>query len=384
MTRTRNRSRVGQEGFVRRVAFGEPYGEYTEDHTYFTEMCVDVNNSPGIDHPFYLEKFENHLSPLDGKVTNHIWFNGSEVSSFQPGTVPGMSKSHLSVNNGIIAADFAAVRSRTNPSRPVVTPLTLIQDVVDLPKMLKDAGKLMKKGTKGLTAKEIANQNLGIQFGWLPLVDDAKKLLNLQNHAIRRSGELNKLYSKSGLKRRLSLGSDEAEGTTKEVPYWADGFVGACYRDLQQYTRSRKWGTIRWKPTSPPPYHDSDASRNRKAMELVAGLSSEGTIEGLWDVMPWTWLLDWFTGAGDYLTQFSNTVPAQSEHVNVMRETVTSTNFIPSKTILNASYIKGGEGFTSWTTKERSQSSSVILSALPFLSVRRLSILGSLFIQRFK
>nr|UJQ85624.1 MAG: putative maturation protein [Leviviridae sp.] len=363
---------------------GTDYGTFTADHTYRSEMCVDENTTPGTDHPFYLEKFEDNLSPLDGVVTNHIWFNGSSVNGFRPGSVPGTTKQHLLVDNGIVAADFARVRSRSNPSRPVVTPLTLIQDVVELPKMLKDVGRLLKKGTKAVSAKELANQNLAVQFGWMPLVDDAKKLLNLQSYAIKRSREWNKLYSGSGLKRRLSLDSAHAESTIKEVPYWSDGFVGSCYRDLQKYTSSRKWGTIRWKPTSPPPYHESEADRNRRAMRVVAGMTGEGLAEGLWDVMPWTWLLDWFTGMGDYLGQNSNTVPARSERVNVMRQTVTSTNFIPSKTVLNATYITGGEGHTVWTTKERSQNSSVIITAAPFLSVRRLSILGSLFVQRFK
>jgi len=89
----------------------------------------------------------------------------------------------------------ATILSRTNPSRPVVVPFTLVQDLVEIPRMLKDVGRLIKTPRKALNPVDQANQFLGAKFGWLPLIDDAHKLLHLQQYIHARVGELKRLYS---------------------------------------------------------------------------------------------------------------------------------------------------------------------------------------------
>jgi hypothetical protein len=285
--------------------------------------------------------------------------------------------------DSISSQDFDTLKARTNPSRPVVTPLTLIQDLVDIPRQLKDVGRLLKKGTKGLNLKEISNQNLGIQFGWLPLIDDAKNLLDLQLHIAKRSMEIDRLYQKSGLKRRIQLSENSIEATQTNLTLVGDSASGSVFADAIRHQVTTKWGTVRWVPTAlPPGVTESDIRSIRSVRRIVSGLTPDGLLKGAWDVIPWTWLTDWFVDVGSYMGAHSNFVPATASHCCVMRKTETAT------------YIKPLPSTSAWvsfepcscyvTTKERNVVSAPFAVSIPFVGIRRLSILSSLFVQRFK
>ncbi|UJQ84960.1 MAG: putative maturation protein [Alehxovirus nemoriscola] len=385
MSRTRTRNVQHSTGTYVMGILGNPVDSWHDNTLVYDERCVDVADSPGVDHPFNLSRFEiDSLEPLNGTLGTGFWAGSQYIDYYPPGFNNSYASQHLTVNNDINAGDFVTLLARTNPSRPVITPLTLIQDVVDIPRQLKGVGRLLKGGSESLNAKELANQNLGIQFGWLPLIQDVKDLLNLQSHIDRRSNELNRLYSATGIKRRIGLGSSNASDTQKNIYLSSEG-SGWVVADLHRYTGSTKWGTVRWLPTSRPPYHPKTAELNRQARKIVSGFTSEGLTKGVWDLVPWTWLIDWFAPVGDYLLQHSNTVPAHAVHVNVMRKTITSTQFRRIQPYINdASWATGGNGVTTYTTLERSQSSSSPPTSLPFIGLKRLSILTSLFIQRFK
>ena len=384
MTRHRTRSANAIGGYSRIFLFGNLVSDTPSNTLYTSEDCYDVDDDPGSDHSFLLSRWDaSGLRPLDGSPPEPAW-NGTLVQNYwPPGGPNSYSRQHLSMNNAINATDFVTLLARTNPSRPLVTPLELAQDVIDIPKMLKDAGRLLSKKPMNLTAKDIANQNLGIQFGWLPLVQDVKNLLDLQSHIHRRAEEIHRLYSSQGLKRRIRLGQDHAEQRLNDQ-IWYSELPGNAFVDLHKFTTSVKWGTVRWKPTSLPPFQPDAMGLNRQARNILLGASQEGVTQGLWNVLPWTWLIDWFLPVGDFLLQHSNTVPAVPVHMNVMRTTISETQATRTFRSGDAAWLQGGDGSMKFTTLERSQSSSALPSSLPFVGLKRLSILSSLFIQRFK
>jgi len=350
------------------------------------ERCDDTADSPGVDHPFALVRKEievgvNGVEPFSGSSTSG-WDSGSEYSAFLPdisGVLVHLDIPHLALTIN----DYNAVLARTNPSRPMLTPLTTLQDLKDLPGMLKDTGRLLKqvgKG-KGLSVKDIANQNLATQFGWLPLIDDVRKLLDLQTHIDRRSKELKRLYSAKGLKRRINLDTGSAEQVNPRVLVHS-GVTMASYKNVSYNTRGRKWGTVRWKPLTHPPVADDTEARNKLARKLLLGLTQEGLYKGAWDVLPWTWLTDWFVNVGDFMLAHSNTVPAVASNVCIMLQQDTTIGF--SRHADSTPWTTGGDGVAYYRTKNRYNGALAPLASIPFIGAGRLSILGSLFIQRFK
>jgi len=298
--------------------------------------------------------------------------------------------SHLAL---VLPTDDAAVTdaiARTNPSRPSLIPLEYLQDLKDIPKLLRDVERIRnRKLALNLTPKELANQNLLFQFGLLPLIDDVQRLLHFQHYANKRLEELNKLYSPLGLRRSIRVGKASNHMTRSNVTTGLGYATVSCKRET--ITRGEKWVTVRWKPTVIPAWSKSDEGRIRKAREVASGLTPEGISQGLWELLPWSFIVDWFTNLGDFAILHSNTVPAQSGSYNVMQHTLTTDTYRVdsfANTVFSAgaaAAIRGGGGTVTLETKRRACPTHVSLSAfLPFLGDNRLSILGSLFVQRFK
>lgn len=279
---------------------------------------------------------------------------------------------------------FLDVIARTNPSRPGITPLELLQDLIDLPKMLRDAGNLIGRPKSGMSSKEVANHYLCAQFGWVPLIDDLKQLLDFQNNVLKRTNELKRLYAAGGLRRRIAFKDDHQSGKG-EYRYSMPG--AGCYvvANYNIDVIRRSWATIRWKPVNPPDHTPSDVYMNTVARQAVSGLTVEGMAKGLWQVLPWTWLIGWFTNVGKYALLYSNTVPASHSEACFMSE---SRRIYVANGVASIGLLKNGvvhTGAASTTEKTRIVSGSVTPGfSMPFLDMFRLSILGALFTQRLK
>lgn len=381
MALTRTRSRVTQleSGSIVSTYLGSPAGNTHTDFKIKTDYCQDVSHDKGNDHPLKIEHLDaSDLSPITGTVVNGGWTG--VVTNYYP--FPSTVMSHISSPTDSVSGLGLELLVRTNPSRPVVTPLTLIQDLVDIPKQLRDVGRLIRTPKRLLSAREIANQNLAIQFGWLPLIKDVQDLIKLQKHIHRRMGEIERLYSGRGLYRRVDFGDGGSEATTKTTVL-SSSSTKTYVSKIQRFTYVEKWGTVRWKPLYVPRYHRTDAEIIKEIGRVCSGMTAEGLFQGAWDLIPWTWLIDWFSNASDFLKAYSNTIPAYPSHACIMRKRTTVGNF--SKDPSSTCPLGGGEGLATLITKERFLGNSLLLNvSIPFISNRRLSILGSLFIQRFR
>jgi hypothetical protein len=346
------------------------------------ETCNDVVGERDSDNPFFLEFYsQEDVKPIHGHRFDGSIFDGSGYTSWHA-DVSGWAAKHepTDFSDDPNDSDWAHVTASTNPSRPVVTPLTLLQDIVDLPKDLKSLGDLLKKPKKLMSVKELANANLLAQFGFLPLVDDVRSLLDFQSIANKRAGELQRLYDKGGLKRRKNLGTSSNTWEDKGLTI-VSGQAGYWTGDFKRSTTAKRWATVRWKPTTLPKYDPKSPAFNKYARRIVGGMTSEGTIKGLWEIIPWSWLIDWFGNAGDFLLLNSNTVPAEAGQINVMTQITTSTQVVRTA---SDGWVRDGDGTAVYTTKRRDPRPASGFGHLPHLGADALSILSSLFIQRLK
>jgi len=283
-----------------------------------------------------------------------------------------------------VGQEVTKLLARTNPSRPEVNPLTLGQDIIDIPKQLKGIGDLLAKGAKGKGPdfiKDGTDQFFSNIFGWAPLIEDVKKLLEFQSTVHKRAQELNRLYDRRGLKRRLRLGTYGAESTS--AAHIATSYPACIVQGkLQRFTKVTRWGTVRWRPNVRPRYRPGERELNRQARRIVAGLSVEGMTQGAWDLIPWTWVFDWFADIGSFMKITSNAIPATAMNINIMTHTETWTHFTP--TFRSTGFV-GGTGSIWFETKERSPNPYPSpQTSIKFLSGRQLSILGALALQRAK
>jgi hypothetical protein len=235
----------------------------------------------------------------------------------------------------------------------------------DLPKLVRLAGRGLAK---------LAGGNLSVQFGWLPLIKDLGTLLDFASHYDKKSKEIAKLVSKGGLRRNVTLATRSATMASASVE------IQSGWSVIQQRSYSGKlWGSVRWKPSLSPTsnYYRDPALAFRAAL----GLGIE--IATVWEALPWSWLIDYFTSIGDYLAAHRNVVPATATHICIMRMDVTSVIYPATNWSwgTDGGWNSYSSGSSTRITKTRTIGGTPTLTAnLPFLDGRRLSILASLFV----
>jgi hypothetical protein len=267
------------------------------------------------------------------------------------------------------------LKMRTNPSRPVVSLPQFVAELKDLPGLLRGLGR--DYFTKA------AKTNMNYQFGIAPLVGDLFKMTTLADHASKRSNELHRLFSQGGLRRKIPLYKETLTRDWGTVTFhdWRYG-IPAHYRGVYTLEVS---GWAKWLPdgsTLPP---TTEEEYLQLAHNVCQGLNSRGDLfaltnllPDLWELYPWSWLVDWFTNIGDFLSTMRNTVGADCVDIQLMDTHVYRLTFKPDLSSYTHGNVRCDRGAVDVVRKHRTRATPGLSAQLPFLSARQLSILGSL------
>jgi hypothetical protein len=300
-------------------------------------------------------------------------------------------------STGVIAT---AALARSNPSKPYVSMPNLAYEMKDLPGMIRDIGRIKlyrnraqrerRYGAenKTMSLRDIANHSLAAQMGWVPLISDLRKLLDFQAQTDRKITDLENLFVKNqGLRRTVGKPTKDRKGGTR-APLWSftettesevslSAVLGALKSRKTKTTSTVKWASVRWTSTARPSLQYSDKQLARLARSLVLGTNVNP--KAIWDAIPWTWLVGWFTNLDDYVSAHSNVIPVKASTPLVMTHSRTEVTYARTDSI---SEISGGTGSKIYETKLRLFGSGTASATFPFLGARQLSILGALAIQR--
>jgi hypothetical protein len=306
-------------------------------------------------------------------IMNHIWSNeGSEWVYEYHNAVLWNNITHLDLTPVIpqfvwdidYLATLAAARS--NPSRPEVSIPQFVGELKDLPKAI------YRQGKKGIEWAK--SDSLGVRFGILPMISDVLKLMNFKDKVAKRDNEFERLQSGKGLKRRIKLATAK-----RRVPLGAPNCLpssGPNGFTAEKITEFEVWASVRWKPGGVPMLHPPGSDeRSAFIKATLHGTSERNDIysyaRDVWEIVPWSWMVDWFANCGDYLDANRNQDTAQMEEVWVMRKQ--STRVVTQGNL--------GNYVSSLVTKERYRG-YVSLSVNPRpLSPDQVAILGGLAVK---
>jgi hypothetical protein len=181
------------------------------------------------------------------------------------------------------------------PTKPAFNALNAFYEMREFPSMLRQ--RFLDNHLHA-----IPNYWLALKFGWEPLLSDLRKCYDFQTTAqkklawlLQRNGKPTR--TKTILKEESELW-DGGWDYTRQYP----GFVTQFYADTPYATyRStlfdRVWASARWRfwlPDTPPDYGWSNP-----VVQKLFGLYPSPS--QLWNSLPWTWLIDWFSSVGDIL-----------------------------------------------------------------------------------
>jgi len=346
---------------------GVPISGSGTRHNYKSEECWDWVR-PKSDHKIYPLEILNYeekggLLNKDGTQGNHSVFQNYVPAVYTWGNFPHHSDGSMPGNPSDTQVAVNAA-SRTNPSRPYVDVPNLVFELGDIAQLLKDSGKnLLKKG---------AHYNLSYQFGIAPIVSDFVKLLNFAEMLQKRMEEIKRLTSDRGLRRTTEHGTYSASGVyTKTLQSQGVFRSGAFFANTKQVVRAH----CRWLPSIT---FQHLAAKDVEWLVKRAMHGLEFNLHTVWESLPWTWMIDYFSSVGQYLKTKRNIIPCYLDGVAVMRHTTTQYEF--------AGYKEADFEFDRSTVLRESKSRKRVVVAaeahVPFLTANQLGILASLLITR--
>lgn len=266
------------------------------------------------------------------------------------------------------SAEYALeILARTNISRPYVDVPVFLFEMAELPLLVKKAGADM--------IKNHASDWLWLNFGLAPIIRDAQKLVKFTETVHKRIEEFERLKGPTGLRRTIDLDSLTNTVSNNIV---MNSFMVYVERQCETIAKREIRGHARYVP-------GVDFSKiNQREMVALAKRAVLGiTVDPstLWEAMPWSWLVDWFTNMSEFLKAHRNLIPATCIGTWLMRHTTCDSRTEPWSSTehrLDATHV----------TKERKEryyvSSSLPTLHLEFLTPSQWGILTSLAIVKGK
>lgn len=382
------------------------------------EECADELHKP-LNHPSILPKG----GPLDLRsvvIKNPYASGGTDVDfrygsvgwvwsgNFICGKIPSGSSLIVPGSSALEAASYGPQAwNKFRPGRPSVNMGVFLGELRDLPRMLKDTCSRLKDLHKGLRetfgknwkslphelvakrgGKQLAQDYLSYQFGWAPFVSDLRKAYEL-HQKIDRS--LNEIRSNNGRVRRrggvlVNTSNTVVESNSTDYGAFYPTLPTQMYAAAPRYVRTRTeakriWfkGAFRyWIPDMGTPQWE------RRTTRLLYGLTLNAEVA--WNLIPWSWLADWFGNIGDNIASLDN---GWADNLTAKYAYVMAHDSIVTHHTATAVF-SGGGSMSCDTTVEYHSKSRVVASPYGFdvsfdsLNGRRLAILAALGITRLR
>jgi len=161
--------------------------------------------------------------------------------------------------------------------------------------------------------RSLGSEYLNVVFGWKPFVNDLRKMYNLWQTIDKRIAQLVRENGKS-INRRATLEQDtstvDGDPDSYPLPYvWVTGGPSGVFPFIpghstwsgQRTTTTKVWYAANYRYYVP----DIGSSQwDRRARLALFGALP--TPELLYEVLPWSWLVDWFSNVGDVISNMSS------------------------------------------------------------------------------
>lgn len=386
------------------------------------QECDDVvGNSKG-DNPFYLINNERYTPVLNGRQV----INGKLVREFTDYPIgyhdlnpenpiyPGWEDQNLVAWANLLA-------SKTNPSRASTNMLQVIGELRDIPGLWSSWKDLAEQAFSFARFKPLrnwtsvpklwrrkyylrnlpsyirmyglwlmratANANLSWKFAFAPMYNDLCGMLTFANSVDKRFQLLKKLDEGKYLNRGFTLHTDQHTEVQPNKTVHSQGALITADRTIKRYLKI--WGTIRYTRTWDVVWPETKANAREfyltSGPKLVKGQNVWGALEAWWELIPWSWLSDWFADVGGFIDTHNNSMPMSADGICIMQNISQTTTY---SNISKPAWVDISGSFSEYEVhKIRTPVGKEVLYLpplpfLPILSSGQWSILGSLAIQQ--
>lgn len=282
---------------------------------------------------------EKRLGTYIGAQSLNFKYIGSFYCDVRPATV--FSSPYSIGDDNVIWQDWGEACvygptgwNRFRPGRPSASLAQFIAELRDLPRMLRTTAKFfsdlwrsMGGSRTSFSPKSVADHWLNTQFGWLPFISDLKKMYKTYKSLDTILSQLIRDNNR-WIRRRGTVKKDESyeiwrsQSTTAHFPIlttylYQPGGTGS--HQIWQRKSQNIWFEGSFKYYIPK---IGSVTWRESAIRQIYGL--EITPSLVWELIPWSWLVDWFTNVGDVISNLCVPGPVEnlvSNYAYVMGDT---------------------------------------------------------------
>lgn len=237
----------------------------------------------------------------DVVISNHIG-PCARVSATNVGLLKTTMRTDLL---NLMGSNAAKLASEISPRKRMFSLAYSVGELKDLPRSLEAAMRTLIKARrfamdreKTPEAKLAAAEFLSLEFGWKQMYKDAVRFMDLPERLARK---INFLKRRHGKLTTLRLNRTFEPIVVASPPSFTHTLLtGEIQKDLKtEALISRELRVVVRTLIDFPQLEVPEVRRNFIAEHIGAGLP---TPEDMYNLMPWTWLFDWFTGLGDFVS----------------------------------------------------------------------------------
>lgn len=292
----------------------------------------------------------------------------------------------------------------TNPNVPDVNLPSFWAELKDLPSLFKGWGDkwLSKANWNSILANvnrmkgalsDAARAHLMYRWAIRPMLSDIWKIFQWQTSVAKRMEWLVDLTTGDKvLRRKAPIRNNTAQDAPTTVGLKSAGATISGRRTVQYF--EKVWCVVNWKlDTSkidlsrvlPLTFFELDPDWIN-VHRMSYGITTYGALQALWEIMPWSWFVDWFLHIDTVMNATNNTIPVTHGDICVMRTTSAKANVVPITTSPDYDWVQiTGSHQQSEVRKQRLIVSPILPfapSMLPVFTTGQWSILGSLGVLR--
>lgn len=214
------------------------------------------------------------------------------------------------------------ILSKTNPFRAEFSVPLAIWELLDLSSLFRFAGATF--------AGFAAGSYLNYRFGWVQFVQDLKTLSGLVDVILHRVQEFESLGKHGGLRRHVRLYSKTVTEESDPVIHSSLGLYAKGH--LTGIYKVRVSGFCRWRPTKDFRVQLTKADKLKLALGSVLDLKGELSPATFWNMIPFSWLVDYFYAIGDFLEASEGVGLIQPFDLSIGRVYRASEELVPTTT----------------------------------------------------
>lgn len=372
------------------------YGPTADLSVKSAETCTDSLHHKSKDNgwkcggTFALKRVKEWKTYYSGRIARpKSLYNWEEYVGFQVPQFRGVSGSPtytLPADSSWNVGDYGAQAwNLFKPGKPELSLSVSIAELRDLPRMLKSTLYAFRK-----EHRNIGSQYLNVQFGWVPFISDIQKLIVTTGKLDTLLTNLYKGNGKWHLRKGTVVNKEELVAMTEWTGTNGFAFSPALPTQLYQVptaktvssssTARRVWFSGRFRYYLPEDRMKTPEFRNN-LIRKIYGLSISPAV--LWEAMPWSWLIDYFSNAGDIFDNLSSGVAGDvvAKYAYVMGYNITS--HTQRSTVMSVdNQLIAGDIHREQIYKDRDAATPFGFNLSADLSARQLAILAALGISR--